>query len=121
MNKLAFLVIAMLAFGAYMYRDQWLPSSAPKNSAHDIYTWKDKNGKVHYSSDKSSLPDHAKRADLPGISIIESNREELDKQAQRLKEQEKPAVSGDSEKPKLPEMRNLSLERMEKAAERIKK
>ena len=75
---------------------------------------------MHYSSDKSSAPAHAKRADLPGISILESNKEEIDKQAERLRQKQKPVESGDGEKPKLPELRNLAIERMEKTAQDIK-
>ena len=120
MNKLAVLVVAMLAIGAYAYRDRLFHAQATKDSAQPIYTWKDKEGQVHYSSDKTSGPAHAKRADLPGISILESNKEELDKQAERLRQKEKPAESGDVEKRKPPEVRNLAIERMEKTAQDIK-
>jgi Domain of unknown function (DUF4124) len=120
MNKLALLVIVMLAIGAYIYRDKLLPSFATKDAAQTIYTWKDKDGKVHYSSDKSSAPDHAKRADLPGISILESNKEELDKQLERLHEKDKQTQSGDGEKPKSPQLRNLAIERIEKKVQDIK-
>ncbi len=120
MNKLALLVIVMLSIGAFMYRDKLLPSSVTKDAAQTIYTWKDKDGKVHYSSDQSSAPDHAKRADLPGISILESNKEELDKQAERLRQKENPTESGDGEKRKPPELRNLAIERIEKKVQDIK-
>jgi Domain of unknown function (DUF4124) len=121
MNKPVLLAIVVLIIGAYVYRDRWLPMSATKESAQAIYKWKDKDGKVHYSTDKSSAPADAKSADLPGISILESDQEELAKQAERLREKDKPTPSGDVEKPKLPEMRNLAIERIEKAAEGVKK
>jgi Domain of unknown function (DUF4124) len=121
MNKLALLVIVVLAIGAYLYRDRLLAVVATKNPDQPIYSWKDKDGRTHYSSDKSSAPAHAKPADLPGISILESDKDELDKQAKRLGEKEKSVEPGDVDKPKLPQVRNLALERMEKAAESIKK
>ncbi len=121
MNKLLIVVVIMLAVGGYFYRDKFMPSQAKGNVSKPIYTWKDGAGKTHYSSDKNNLPANAKAADLPEISIIETDRVELEKQAARLKEKEKPAESGDMEKPKLPQVRNLALERMEKAAENLKK
>ncbi len=113
MNKLARVVIALLAIGAYFYRDQ-LPALTKTTAPETIYAWKDKNGKVNYSADKAEAPAHAKPANLPGLSIIETDRAELEKQAKRLEEKEKPAESRDDTKPKLPEIRNLALERMEK-------
>jgi Domain of unknown function (DUF4124) len=121
MNKLAILVIAMLAIGAYFYRDQLMPSQAANQSNQSIYTWKDQAGKTHYSSEKSAVPAHAKKANLPEISIIETDKEELDKQAKRLKEKETPQQSDDAEKPKPPQVRNLALERMESAVDKLKK
>lgn len=125
MNKFALLAIALLLAGGYFYRDQFMPSIANhakgKSSAAVIYTWKDQAGKTHYSSDKSAAPANAKAADLPEISILETDRDELEKQAQRLKEKERPPESADTEKPKLPQVRNLALEKMEKAADNMKK
>lgn len=121
MNKLLVFVVILLAIGAYFYRDQILPSQAKSKTAQTIYTWKDGNGKTHYSSDKSAVPANAKAADLPEISILETDRAELEKQAARLREKEKPADAGEIEKPKMPQVRNLALERMEKAADNLKK
>ncbi len=121
MNKLLIVVVLLLVIGGYHYRDQFMPRQVSNNASKTIYTWKDGDGKVHYSSDKNSMPANAKAADLPEISILETDRAELEKQAARLKEKEKPAESGDTEKPKMPQVRNLALERMEKAAENLKK
>jgi hypothetical protein len=118
-NKLAMVVIALLTIGAYFYRDQ-LPALTKTTAPQTIYTWKDKNGKVNYSADKATAPAHAKPADLPGLSIIETDRAEMEKQAKRLEEKEKPAESRDDTKPKLPEVRNLALERMEKTINKAK-
>ena len=119
MNKLAIVVIAALAVGAYFFRDQVL-GLAKTTASQTIYTWKDKNGKVNYRADKAAAPAHAKPATLPGVSIIETDRAELEKQAKRLEEKEKPAESTDLTKPKLPEVRNLALERMETALDTAK-
>ena len=121
MNKLAIFVIALLAFGAYFYRDQLMPGLAANKPNQTIYTWKDEAGKTHYSSDKPAIPAHAKAADLPGISIIETDKAELDKQAKRLKEKDLPPPSDQAEKPKLPQVRNLALERMESTVDKLKK
>ena len=119
MNKLALVVIALLAIGAYFYRDQ-LPALSKTTAPQTIYTWKDKNGKVNYSADKAAAPAHAKPANLPGLSIIETDHAEMEKQAARLKEKENPPESGVEKTPKLPEVRNLALERMEKAFDKAK-
>lgn len=121
MNKLAIVVVILLVIGGYFYRDQIIPSQVKAKSSQTIYTWKDSRGKTHYSSDKSNLPKNAQAADLPEISILETDRAELEKQAARLKEKEKPVESGDVEKPKMPQVRNLALERVEKAADNLKK
>lgn len=121
MNKLAVFVVVLLAIGAYFYRDQIMPAQISSKAPQKIYSWKDRDGRTHYSSDKSAAPADAKPANLPEISIIESDKAELEKQAKRLKEKETPVVSSDIEKPKLPQVRNLALERMEKAAENLKK
>ena len=121
MNKLLLFVIALVVVGGYFYRDQIMPSRSKAKAIQTIYTWKDSTGKTHYSSDKASAPANAKAADLPQISILETDRAELEKQAQRLKEKEKPAESAESEKPKMPQIRNLALERMEKSVANIKK
>jgi hypothetical protein len=121
MNKLAIFVIVLLGIGAYFYRDQWLSTPSRNKPASTIYTWKDKAGKTHYSSDKASVPANAKAADLPEISILHTDRAEMEKQAKRLKEKEIPAETGAVEQPKLPQVRNLALERMEKAADNLKK
>lgn len=85
MSNLALVVIALLAIGAYFYRDQ-LPALTKTTAPQTIYTWKDKNGKVNYSADKAKVPAHAKAANLPGLGIIETDRAELEKQAKRLEE-----------------------------------
>jgi Domain of unknown function (DUF4124) len=121
MNKLAVLVVVLLAIGAYIYRDRIIPTQIKADSPQKIYSWKDKDGRTHYSSDKSSAPADAKTANLPEISIIETDKAELEKQAKRLKEKDAPAESNDIVKPRLPEVRNLALERMEKAAGNLKK
>jgi Domain of unknown function (DUF4124) len=121
MNKLAVFVIVLLAIGAYFYRDQIIPPQISSKAPQKIYSWKDKEGTTHYSSDKSAAPAGAKTANLPEISIIETDKAELEKQAKRLKEKETPVGTGDIEKPKLPQVRNLALERIEKAAENLKK
>ena len=121
MNKLTVFVIVVLGAGAYFYRDQWLSPESKTKSESTIYTWKDQAGKTHYSSDKSTVPANAKAAHLPEISIIETDRAELEKQAKRLKEKDAPVDSNEAEKPKLPQVRNLALERMEKAADNLKK
>jgi Domain of unknown function (DUF4124) len=121
MNKLAIFVVVLTAIGGYFYRDQWLPQEVKNKSGSIIYTWKDKAGKTHYSSDKSAAPANAKAADLPEISILETDKTELQKQAKRLKEKDAPVESAEAEKPKLPQVRNLALERMEQAADKLKK
>jgi Domain of unknown function (DUF4124) len=121
MNKLAIFVVVLLAIGAYFYRDQWLSPEVKNKPASVIYRWKDSAGKTHYSSDKSAAPANAKAADLPEISIVKTDKTELEKQAKRLKEKDAPVASAEAEKPKLPQVRNLALERMEKAAENLKK
>ncbi len=121
MNKLAIFVVVLLAIGGYFYRDQIMPSEVKARSSQTIYTWKDSSGKTHYGSDKSAMPASAKVADLPEISILETDRAELEKHAARLKEKEKPQESGEIEKPKMPQVRNLALERMEKSVENLKK
>ncbi len=121
MNKLAIFVVVLLAIGAYFYRDQIVPAQISSKAPQKIYSWKDKDGRTHYSSDKSVAPAGVKTADLPEISIIETDKAELEKQAKRLKEKETPVESSEFEKPKLPQVRNLALERMEKAAENLKK
>lgn len=121
MNKLAVFVIVLLAIGAYFYRDQIIPTRNSSQAPQKIYSWKDKEGKTHYSNDKSTAPAGAKSANLPEISIVETDKAELEKQAQRLREKEAPAESNDIVKPKVPQVRNLALERMEKAAENLRK
>ena len=121
MNKFALLVAAVLVIGAYFYRDRLLAVVTEKNPDQPIYSWKDKDGRTYYSSDKLSAPAQAKPANLPEISIIESNKEELDKQAKRLANREKSPESSDTEKAKRPQVHNLALERVEKAAESIKR
>ncbi len=120
MNKLAIFVIVMFAIGAYFYRDQLALKLSKNNPAQIIYTWKDKDGKVHYSGNKTAAPAHTKPADLPGLSIIETDHAEMEKQATRLKEKENPPESGVDKPPKMPEVRNLALERMEKAFDKAK-
>ncbi len=121
MNKLAVFVVVLLAIGGYLYRDQIIPAQIGDKASQKIYSWKDKDGRTHYSSDKSAAPAGVKAADLPEISIIETDKAELEKQAKRLKEKDAPVESGELEKPKMPQVRNLALERMEKAAENLKK
>lgn len=121
MNKLAVFAVILLAAGAYFYRDHLIPSQAKNQPPQKIYTWKDTDGKTHYSGDKSGAPAHAKPADLPEIGSIETDQTALEKQAKWLKQKETAAESGDAEKPKLPQLRNLALERMEKAADNLTK
>ena len=116
MNKLAVFAVILLAAGAYFYRDHLIPSQTKNKSRQKIYTRKDQDGITHYNGDKSAAPAHAKIADLPEIGSIETDQTALEKQAKWLKQKETAAEPGDPEKPKLPQLRNLTLERMEKAA-----
>ena len=120
-------IIVLLAVVAgvawYFYRDPintLLGKPAP--AAQKMYRWKDELGKVHYSSSKADAPRGAQPADLPEIGIMSTDKAALDKQAERLKAKEQESKSGgDLERPKLPQVRNLAIERMEKATDKLSK
>ena len=111
-------VIAGVAW--YFFRDP-IQAYVAQQFKPDIYRWKDARGELHYSSDKADAPRGAKQADLPGISVLPSDRSELAKQAARLKAEEQSQQAGATEKPKLPQVRNLAIERIEQAAEKLRK
>ena len=116
------LLAIVVAVAWYFFRDE-VGGLVSQQAKQGIYRWKDDKGIVHYSSNKADAPRGAKQAGLPEIGVMQTDRAALEKQAARLKanEQSERQPAGGVEKPKLPQVRNLAIERIEQAAEKLSK
>ncbi len=113
------LLAIVVGIAWYFFRDQVSAFAGQPKQA--IYRWKDDPSVVHYGSSKAAAPRGARQADLPEISVIPNDQAALEKQAAHLKakQQSDSQPPSGGEKPKMPQVRNLAIERMEKVAEKL--